>query len=130
LAAIQLALLLGLGFGLGWDAALWGVFVRLCVGYHFTWLINSATHKWGYRNYETNEDSRNCWWVALVTFGEGWHNNHHADDRACRAGRKPWELDVTFWVIKVLEKLGLVWDVVPPREDRLGAGHEPAKMQP
>lgn len=118
LAALQIALLFTLAGWLGWDAALWGVFVRICVGYHCTWLVNSATHKWGYRTYETNEDSRNCWWVALLTFGEGWHNNHHADDRACRAGRKPWEIDLTYGVIKLFEKVGLVWDVIPPREER------------
>ena len=118
LAAMQIALLLTLALTMGWDAALWGVFVRLCAGYHCTWLVNSATHKWGYRNYETQEDSRNCWWVALVTFGEGWHNNHHADDRACRAGRKPWEFDLTYVVIRSLAAVGLVGGIVPPREER------------
>ncbi len=61
----------------GWGMVSWGVFVRLVCGYHFTFFINSVCHKFGYRTYETSDDSRNCWWAALVTFGEGWHNNHH-----------------------------------------------------
>jgi stearoyl-CoA desaturase (delta-9 desaturase) len=115
LAALQAILLLGLTVTLGWDAALWGVFVRICAGYHCTWLVNSATHKWGYRSYETKEDSRNCWWVAILTFGEGWHNNHHADDRACSAGRRFWEIDPTYLAIRALAVVGLVWDIVPPK---------------
>ena len=57
---------------------LWGIFLRTVVGLHGTWLVNSATHMWGTRRFQTRDDSRNSWWVALLTFGEGWHNNHHA----------------------------------------------------
>ncbi|MFM9011396.1 MAG: fatty acid desaturase, partial [Planctomycetota bacterium] len=76
------------------------------------WLVNSATHMWGYRNYETTDDSRNLWWVGLLGFGEGWHNNHHAYQRMAAHGHRWWELDPTYWVIRVMESLGLVWDVV------------------
>src|SRR6266404_6235290 len=62
----------------GWSCVMWGVFLRTVVGLHATWLVNSATHMWGSRRFLTRDDSRNSWWVALLTFGEGWHNNHHA----------------------------------------------------
>ena len=62
----------------GWPMVLWGIFLRVVFGLHATWLVNSATHMWGSRRFATRDDSRNSWWVALLTFGEGWHNNHHA----------------------------------------------------
>lgn len=95
----------------GWSWLLWGVCVRLVVGYHTTWLINSATHLWGYRNYETTDDSRNLWWVALLAYGEGWHNNHHAHPRIAKYGHRWWELDLTWLSIVVLRTLGLATDV-------------------
>ena len=70
----------------GWSFVLWGIFVRLVVVYHCTWLVNSATHKFGYRTYSTDDKSTNCWWVAVVTYGEGWHNNHHAYQYSARHG--------------------------------------------
>ena len=79
---------------------------------HATWLINSATHIWGYRNYEISDHSRNLWWVAMLTNGEGWHNNHHAYPRMARHGHKWWEFDMTFMVIKAMEMCGLAWNVV------------------
>ncbi len=79
---------------------------------HVTWFVNSATHIWGYRNYETTDNSRNLWWVGLLAFGEGWHNNHHAFQRMARQGHKWWEVDVTYWAICLMEKVGLVWNVV------------------
>ena len=97
---------------MGWSLVVWGLFVRMVFLLHSTWMVNSASHMWGYRSYETTDDSRNNWWVALVTFGEGWHNNHHAFPTMARAGHRWWEIDTTFWVIKTLEKVGLVWDVV------------------
>ena len=99
----------------------WGMFVRLFCVLHGTWFVNSATHMWGYRNYRTRDDSRNLWWVALISFGEGWHNNHHAYPRSARHGHKWWEVDVTFMVIKTLEKLGLAWDVVDGQHKRKAA---------
>lgn len=113
-----------LGFGLWFLAealgrdpvawVLWGVCVRSVVVFHFTWLVNSLGHTVGYRNYETGDDSRNNWLVALLTFGEGWHNNHHADPRSARHGHRTSEVDLTFVLVVILEKLGLVWDVKRP----------------
>lgn len=100
------------GSELAWSFLIWGLFVRLVVVLHATWLVNSAAHIWGYRTYETTDDSRNNWMVALVTFGEGWHNNHHAYPRMARQGHKWWELDPTFGVIRMMRWLGLAWNVV------------------
>jgi stearoyl-CoA desaturase (delta-9 desaturase) len=103
---------------LGWDTAtglsflVYGLFVRLVFVFHGTWFVNSATHTWGYRNYETTDDSRNLWWVGLWAFGEGWHNNHHAHPRMARHGHKWWELDLTYWAIRSLECTGLAWNVL------------------
>ena len=96
----------------GWSFVVWGVFVRMVFLLHVTWLVNSASHMWGYRNYETTDDSRNCWWVGLLAFGEGWHNNHHAFQRMAKHGHRWYELDVTYWAICAMEKLGLAWRVV------------------
>jgi stearoyl-CoA desaturase (delta-9 desaturase) len=111
------ALLFAVGY-FGWDTytgisfVAWGMFVRLIYVLHVTWMVNSASHIWGYRNYETTDDSRNLWWVGLLAFGEGWHNNHHAYQRMARQGHKWWEVDVTYWAICLMEKVGLVWNVV------------------
>ena len=98
----------------------WGMFVRLVFVLHITWFVNSATHMWGYRNYETTDDSPNLWWVGLLAYGEGWHNNHHAYQRMARHGHRWWEIDVTYWAILALEKMGLAWNVVrkvPPNQN-------------
>jgi sn-1 stearoyl-lipid 9-desaturase len=95
----------------GWPFVFWGVFVRLVVVYHCTWLVNSATHKFGYRNFETTDNSKNCWWVAITTYGEGWHNNHHAYQYSARHGMKWWEIDITWMTIQVLQFLGLATKV-------------------
>ena len=95
-----------LAFG-GWGMMLWGVFLRVTVGLHSTWLVNSATHLWGRRRFVTSEDSRNSWWVALLTFGEGWHNNHHAFPTSARHGLRWYEIDLNWWGIKVLQLLGV-----------------------
>jgi fatty-acid desaturase len=100
----------------GWFMAVsfvvWGVFVRLVFVLHSTWFVNSASHIWGYKNYTTTDDSRNNWWVALLTYGEGWHNNHHAYPRMAPHGHKWWEFDVTFLTIRLMRFCGLAWDVV------------------
>jgi stearoyl-CoA desaturase (delta-9 desaturase) len=102
---ILLALvLLALG---GWRVVMWSVFLRVTLGLQATWLVNSATHIWGRRRFETGEDSRNSWWVALLTFGEGWHNNHHAHPTSARHGLKWYEIDFNWWGIRVLQLLGL-----------------------
>lgn len=111
------AVLLTIGW-LGWDLrtgisfVVFGVFVRLVYVLHVTWLVNSASHIWGYRNYDTRDNSRNLWWVALLAYGEGWHNNHHAFQRCAKHGHCWWELDMTFAVIWLMERVGLVWNVV------------------
>jgi fatty-acid desaturase len=98
----------------GASLLVWGVFLRTVVVWHITWSVNSAAHLWGYRTYETGEQSRNNWFVALISNGEGWHNNHHADPRSARHGHKPAEIDVVFATVKVLELLGLARDVCRP----------------
>ncbi|MEI6834960.1 MAG: fatty acid desaturase [bacterium] len=92
----------------GFSMVLWGVCLRMVLVYHATWCVNSATHFFGYRNYDINDYSRNTWWVALITFGEGWHNNHHAIQNVAEAGHKWWEFDTTMFVIRVLKSMGLV----------------------
>jgi fatty-acid desaturase len=89
----------------------WGIFVRLVWGYHITWLVNSATHSWGSRPNETRDESRNNWWVGILAFGEGWHNNHHAQPRAARHGWKWWQLDQTWMFICALKYAGLIKDI-------------------
>ncbi|MCU0526305.1 MAG: fatty acid desaturase [Elainella sp. Prado103] len=89
----------------------WGVFVRLVLVYHTTWLVNSATHKFGYRTYDSNDRSTNCWWVALLAYGEGWHNNHHAFQYSARHGLKWWEIDMTWMMVWLLKSVGLAWKV-------------------
>jgi stearoyl-CoA desaturase (delta-9 desaturase) len=104
-----------LGFSLlaigGWGLVNWAIFLRVVLGLHSTWLVNSATHMWGNRRFATKDDSRNTWWVAALTFGEGWHNNHHAHPTSARHGLAWYEFDVTWIELKVLKAIGLVWDV-------------------
>ena len=97
---------------MAWSFLVWGLFVRLIFVLHSTWFVNSASHMWGYRNYETTDDSRNNWWVAIIAYGEGWHNNHHAYPRMAPHGHKWWEIDTTFMAIRALQAVGLAWDVV------------------
>jgi fatty-acid desaturase len=95
----------------GWSWLIWGMFVRLVVGLNTTWFVNSATHTWGYRTYETPEDSRNLWWVGLLAWGEGWHNNHHAFQRSARHGLEWWEFDANWVLIRSLAAVGLVRNI-------------------
>ena len=103
-----------LAFG-GIPYVLWGIFFRTTVGLHTTWLVNSATHLWGSRRFKTRDDSTNNWWVALLTFGEGWHNNHHAHPVSARHGLAWYELDLNWIGISTLRVFGLAWDVKVPR---------------
>ena len=105
--------LAGVQFGL--SLLVWGVFVRTVLVWHITWSVNSLTHVWGYRNYETNDNSRNNWFVGFLSNGEGWHNNHHADQRCAAHGRKWWEFDLTYLMIRLLERAGLARNVVEPQ---------------
>jgi stearoyl-CoA desaturase (delta-9 desaturase) len=91
----------------GWPMVLWLVFFRVTVGLHATWLVNSATHMWGGRRFETKDDSKNSWWVAVLTFGEGWHNNHHAHPTSARHGLAWYEFDLTWIQISLLERFGI-----------------------
>jgi fatty-acid desaturase len=93
----------------------WGVFLRTTIALHGTWLVNSAAHGWGSRRFATPDDSTNNWWVALLTFGEGWHNNHHADPRSVRHGIVWYELDVNWICIALLRRIGLARKVHLPR---------------
>lgn len=98
---------------------IWGFFVRTTAVYHGTWLVNSAAHVWGYRNYETADNSRNNWWVAIGSFGEGWHNNHHAYQSMARHGHRWWEYDMTYYTILLLKLFGIateVRDTLPRRK--------------
>ena len=93
--------------GISW--VVWGIFVRLVLVYHVTWFVNSACHMWGYKNYNIKNDlSTNCWWSALLSFGEGWHNNHHANPKKAKHGLRKHELDFTWMFIWFLYKLGLI----------------------
>jgi stearoyl-CoA desaturase (delta-9 desaturase) len=91
----------------GLPMVLWAVCFRVVFGLHATWLVNSATHMWGGRRFATRDDSRNNWWVALISFGEGWHNNHHAHPTSARHGLAWYEFDPSWLQIKVLKRLGL-----------------------
>jgi len=95
----------------GWSMVLWGIFLRVVVGLHGTWLVNSATHMWGSRRFETRDDSRNSWWVALLTFGEGWHNNHHAHPVSARHGLAWYEFDISWITLKIFNAMGIVSDL-------------------
>ncbi|NJK36108.1 MAG: acyl-CoA desaturase, partial [Oscillatoriales cyanobacterium SM2_2_1] len=113
---------LGATQGLGLSFLIYGVFVRAVILWHSTWLINSACHKWGYRNFEDSKDhSSNLWWAALLTYGEGWHNNHHAYPKAAKAGLRWWEVDATWWVIALFQKLGWAKKVYLPEPWQLSA---------
>src|SRR3972149_7395676 len=86
----------------GLSFLVWGMFFRLVWVLHVTWLVNSATHIWGYRNYEIKDNSRNLWWVAVLALGEGWHNNHHAFPGRARHGHRWWEIDMTYMAVCLL----------------------------
>jgi sn-1 stearoyl-lipid 9-desaturase len=113
---LQIALAAGLFLAGGWAWLVWGVFVRLVVSYHSTWFVNSAAHMLGYRTYRTTDRSTNCWWVALLSFGEGWHNNHHAFPFSARHGLRWFEVDMTWWHVRALALLGLADRIRIPTE--------------
>ena len=108
----------------GWPMFLWGICVRVVFGLHATWLVNSATHIWGRRRFETNDDSTNSWWVALLTFGEGWHNNHHAFPSAARHGLKWYEIDINWYGITLLKHLGLAKSIKLVSKEQIANGDQ------
>jgi stearoyl-CoA desaturase (delta-9 desaturase) len=103
---------------------LWGFFFRTVFGLHSTWLVNSATHMWGSQRFLTGDSSTNSFWVAMLTFGEGWHNNHHAAPQVARHGLAWYEVDINWYGILALKTLGLAWDIKAPQFK------EPRKAQP
>jgi stearoyl-CoA desaturase (delta-9 desaturase) len=117
-AAIGLAIPFGLGVALGGTiiagltGLLWGGAVRMFVLHHVTYSINSLCHTFGRQPFKTKDESRNLAWLAPFTFGEAWHNNHHAFPSSAMHGLRPWQVDPSAWLISGLEKAGLVWDVV------------------
>ena len=106
---------LGEALQFGLSVLVWGVFARTVVAWHVTWSVNSVTHLWGYRNYNTGESSRNNLVVGYLAFGEGWHNNHHAHPRSAQHGHMWWEFDGTWLTIRLLEMLGLATKVIGAR---------------
>ncbi|KAM0046002.1 putative fatty acid desaturase domain, acyl-CoA desaturase [Helianthus debilis subsp. tardiflorus] len=101
----------------GFTYLVWVVGVVAIWGYHMTFLVNSACHIWGNQTWNTGDLSKNNWWVALVTFGEGWHNNHHAFEYSARLGLEWWQIDFCWYVIRLLEAIGLATNVKLPTED-------------
>lgn len=103
----------------GWPFVVWGVFVRVVFVWHGTWLVNSAAHIWGYRTFKTGERSTNNWWVAMITYGEGWHNNHHAYLSSAAHGLRWWEVDPTYALIRVLAWIKVAKNIriAKPREE-------------
>lgn len=91
----------------GWSFVIYGIFVRAVFLWHSTWFVNSATHTWGYQSFAANDNARNLWWVSLLTYGEGWHNNHHSYPHSAQTGYRWWEVDPTWWTIQLLQALGL-----------------------
>jgi len=103
----------------GWSFVVWGIFVRLVLVYQFTWLVNSAAHTVGYRSFRTDDRSTNCWWVALLGWGEGWHNNHHAFPFSARHGLRWFEFDATWLTIAALRAVRIASDVKLPTPQML-----------
>jgi stearoyl-CoA desaturase (Delta-9 desaturase) len=97
----------------GAQLLVWGFFISTVVLYHMTFTVNSLAHRFGTRRFATNDDSRNNWMIAIATLGEGWHNNHHAFPGSARQGLRWWEVDVTWYVLRLFAAVGIVWDVRP-----------------
>jgi stearoyl-CoA desaturase (delta-9 desaturase) len=131
-------MLVGRWFGGSWSDGMqlaaswvvWGVFLRTVLVWHVTWSVNSLTHLFGYRTYATGEDSRNNWLIAVLAMGEGWHNNHHHDPASASVQHQWWEFDVTYYVILLLQRMGLAQRVIGPRHLRKASrtGLDPSPM--
>jgi stearoyl-CoA desaturase (delta-9 desaturase) len=126
------ALGVGLFLAGGWWALLWGLFVSTVLLWHGTFTINSLTHVFGRARYKTTDNSKNNFWLALITLGEGWHNNHHYYQRAVNQGFFWWEIDVSYWCLRALAALGLVWDLhrVPEHVRRANRLSDPPSAEP
>jgi stearoyl-CoA desaturase (delta-9 desaturase) len=120
LALAALCLLIG-----GWSGLVWGFCISTVLSHHAVYAVNSLCHIVGRRRYATSDDSRNNLFVALITLGEGWHNNHHHYQSSANQGFFWWELDVSYYLIRLLGCVGLVWDIrKPPRDRVLDQAHE------
>ncbi|MBS0559221.1 MAG: fatty acid desaturase [Proteobacteria bacterium] len=115
---------------LGASVLVWGVFARTVAVWHITWSVNSLAHRSGYRSFDTDDDSRNNWFVALISGGEGWHNNHHADPRAASHGRSWREPDQTYFFIRIFSRMGLLRDVIVPNRKLPTLSDRPAPQIP
>ncbi len=112
----------------GWQMLVWGFFISTVLCYHGTYTINSLSHVFGRQRYRTGDTSRNNWFLAIITLGEGWHNNHHFYPNAARQGFYWWEIDISYYVLKVMSWFGIIWDLKPvPVEVR---DHTPRRIQP
>jgi stearoyl-CoA desaturase (Delta-9 desaturase) len=124
IVALGLAIPFGLGYAIGGTltaaltALLWGGFVRVFLGHHVTWSINSVCHFFGRRRFATDDESTNVFWLALPSLGESWHHNHHAFPRSAVQGMRWWEIDVSGLLIRTMRKLGLAWNVVTITPER------------
>ena len=116
---VALAWIVTLAFG-GLSVMMWAVFLRTVLGLHSTWFVNSATHMWGSRRFLTTDTSTNSFWVAMLTFGEGWHNNHHKYPGAARQGFFWWEIDITYYGLLLLARLRIIRDLRPVPSRLLG----------
>jgi fatty-acid desaturase len=134
---LHVAIIFSIGFAVGFmrndvheaykeavSFVVWGVFVRTVAFWNITWLVNSATHVWGYQNYKSGDEARNSWWVAILTGGEGWHNNHHHDQCSATVQHKWWEFDPSYYVIRLFELLGLVKNIKMPARNKIRAKDE------
>jgi stearoyl-CoA desaturase (delta-9 desaturase) len=105
----------------GWSGVVWGFLLSTVILYHATFLVNSVCHLFGQRRFETDDKSRNNFLVALIVWGEGWHNNHHHYPTSARQGFRWWEVDVTYYILKALSWVGVVWDLRQPTPRALAA---------
>mmetsp|Transcript_78536 Transcript_78536/g.176044 ORF Transcript_78536/g.176044 Transcript_78536/m.176044 type:complete len:171 (-) Transcript_78536:285-797(-) len=103
----------------GLPCLLWGFFFRVVWVWHVTWAVNSVSHVWGFQDWNTGDIAMNNWFIGILAFGEGWHNNHHAFENSCRHGLKWWQIDMTWYTVKLLEFFGLAWDLKYPTEGKM-----------
>ena len=105
-----------------WTGFIWGGLVRIFLVHHVTWSVNSACHLWGFRPYKSDDESRNNFLFGILALGEGWHNTHHAFPTSARHGLRWWQLDVSYWVIRLMEFLGLAWNLKLPTQEAQAKG--------
>ncbi len=117
---VPIILSIGIFFAIGgWSMVIWGVFARVVFGWHTTWFVNSLAHLYGKRPHDTGDLSTNNWFVAILTFGEGWHNNHHASPTSARHGTEWYQFDMNWIAIRILEKLGWATNIRKFKPERM-----------